>query len=108
MTHRNLLMATLLIVLMGASGVAVSACFAQKAAVPRSQDKHALAGEKVRELVALMDADKNGKISKQEWMRFMAAEFDRLDQDKKGQLDPKELLRWRQPDKSVSFADAGK
>ena len=45
----------------------------------------------VKQLLLLMDTDKNGKISKQEWMKFMEAEFDRLDKDKKGQLDAKEL-----------------
>jgi hypothetical protein len=39
-----------------------------------------------------MDTDKNGKISKQEWMKFMEAEFDRLDTKKKGEIDPKEIL----------------
>lgn len=38
-----------------------------------------------------MDTDKSGKISKEEWMKFMESEFDRLDKDKKGQLDIKEL-----------------
>ena len=33
----------------------------------------------------LIDTDKSDKISKQEWMKFMEAEFDRLDKDKKGQ-----------------------
>ena len=40
-----------------------------------------------------MDTDKNGKISKQEWMTFMEAEFDRLDKAKNGQLDVKELAQ---------------
>jgi len=40
-----------------------------------------------------MDTDKNGKISKQEWMKFMDMEFDTLDKDKKGELDQNELLR---------------
>jgi len=44
-------------------------------------------------LLLLIDTDDNGKISKQEWMKFMEAEFDRLDSDKKGQLDVKELMR---------------
>ena len=30
---------------------------------------------------------------KEEWMKFMEAEFDRLDKDKKGQLDVKELTQ---------------
>jgi Ca2+-binding EF-hand superfamily protein len=42
-------------------------------------------------LLLLMDTDKSGKISKQEWMTFMEAEFDRLDKDKKGELDVREL-----------------
>ena len=40
-----------------------------------------------------MDADKKGQISKPEWMQFMEAEFDRLDKNKKGQLDVKELTQ---------------
>jgi EF hand domain-containing protein len=40
-----------------------------------------------------MDTDKNGKITKQGWMRFMEAEFDRLDKDKSGDLDAKDLAQ---------------
>jgi Ca2+-binding EF-hand superfamily protein len=40
-----------------------------------------------------MDTDKNGKISRQEYLNFMAAEFDRLDTDKSGELDVKELTK---------------
>jgi Ca2+-binding EF-hand superfamily protein len=47
--------------------------------------------EEVKQLLLLIDTDKKGKISKQEWMKFMEAEFDRLDKDKSGQLDIKEL-----------------
>ena len=66
---------------------------AQRAAVPKPQDKLALGEEEVKRLLLLMDTDKNGKISKQEWMKFMEAEFERLDKDKKGQLDVKELTQ---------------
>ena len=64
---------------------------AQKAAAPKSQDKLALGEPEVKQLLLLMDTDKSGKISKEEWMKFMESEFDRLDKDKKGQLDTKEL-----------------
>jgi hypothetical protein len=64
---------------------------AQKAAVPKPQDKLALGEEEVKQLLLLMDTDSSGKISKQEWIKFVEAEFDRLDKDKKGQLDVKEL-----------------
>jgi Ca2+-binding EF-hand superfamily protein len=55
----------------------------------------AIAEANVKQLLLLMDTDKNGKISKAEWMRFMSAEFDRLDTDKSGELDPKELMESR-------------
>ncbi|MGO9995122.1 MAG: EF-hand domain-containing protein [Steroidobacteraceae bacterium] len=45
------------------------------------------------QLLQLMDTDKNGKVSKQEFMRFMEAEFDFADTDKNGELDPNELRR---------------
>jgi hypothetical protein len=44
-----------------------------------------------KELLRLMDKDKNGKVSKKEFMTFMEAEFDRLDSDKNGELDVEEL-----------------
>jgi len=55
-----------------------------------------------------MDTDKTGKVSKQEWMKFMEAEFDRLDKDKKGELDPKQLMESRVWVKHESFESFGK
>jgi Ca2+-binding EF-hand superfamily protein len=69
------------------------AIVAQKASVPKSQDKVALGEEDVKQLLLLMDIDKNGKISKQEFMTFMEAEFQKLDKNKDGELDVKELTR---------------
>jgi hypothetical protein len=66
---------------------------AQKAAAPKAQDKLAIGQEQAEQLLLLIDTDKSGKISKEEWMKFMEAEFDRLDKDKKGQLDVKELTQ---------------
>jgi Secreted protein acidic and rich in cysteine Ca binding region len=43
----------------------------------------------------LIGANKNGKITKQAWMKFMEWEFDRLDKNKSGELDAKELARSR-------------
>lgn len=42
-------------------------------------------------LLQLMDTDKNGKVSKQEFLHFMEAEFDFADRNHDGELDPKEL-----------------
>ncbi len=66
---------------------------AQKASVPKPQNNLALGQEEVRQLLLLIGTDKNGKISKQEWMKFMEAEFDRLDVEKNGELDVKELAQ---------------
>jgi EF-hand domain pair len=63
----------------------------QKASAPRKSDTMALGEDDVKQLLVVADTDKNGKISKAEFMKFMEAEFDRLDEDKSGELDPKEL-----------------
>jgi hypothetical protein len=76
-----------------AVGATMETAIGQKAATPKPTDKLALAEPEVKQLLLLMDTDKNGKISKQEWMKFMEAEFDRLDEDKKGELDVRELAQ---------------
>jgi EF-hand domain pair len=63
---------------------------------PSSKQRRVAAGEAyARRLLALMDTDKNGKVSKKEFMTFMEAEFDRLDTNHDGQLEVKELARTR-------------
>ena len=85
----------------------VAAAAGQRASTPKAQDKKALGEGEVKELLLLMDTDKNGKISKAEYMKFMEAEFDRLDKDKSGELDPKELTE-SQFRVSHPFTSAGK
>jgi hypothetical protein len=59
-------------------------------------DKRVAAGEReAKKLLLLMDADKSGKVSKQEFMNFMEAEFERMDINKDGELDVKELTNSR-------------
>jgi len=64
-----------------------------------AQQSHSLAvqqGESnAKELLKLMDKDRNGKVSRKEFMRFMNAEFDRLDVNKDGELDVNELSQLR-------------
>jgi Ca2+-binding EF-hand superfamily protein len=55
------------------------------------------------QLLLAMDTNKSGKISKEEWMKFMEAEFDRLDTDHKGRLDIKELTESRLRGASVCW-----
>ena len=58
------------------------------------QGKSAAAGDAAtKQLLLLMDTDKDGMVSKQEFMAYMDAEFDRLDQNKDGKLDVKELTQ---------------
>jgi Ca2+-binding EF-hand superfamily protein len=85
----------------------VAAAAGQKASSPKAQDKQALGEDEVKQLLLLMDTDKSGKISKKEYMSFMEAEFDRLDKDKSGELDPKELTQ-SQLRVSHSFTSVGK
>jgi hypothetical protein len=66
---------------------------AQKAATPKPQDNVARGEPEVKQLLPLMDQDREGKVSKEEFMKFMAAEFDRLDKKNDGKLDVKELTQ---------------
>lgn len=47
------------------------------------------------QLLVLMETDGSGKVSKAEFMRYMEAEFDRLDTNRNGELDVKELTQPR-------------
>jgi Ca2+-binding EF-hand superfamily protein len=78
-----------------AAGVVPSSLAGQNASgTPRPKEKKLSAGEKeAKKLLLLMDKDENGMVSKEEFMAFMEAEFDRLDKDKSGQLDVQELTQ---------------
>jgi Ca2+-binding EF-hand superfamily protein len=101
MTRRNLLIA-----LMSATGALALTDVAQKPAAANPPDKLALADVNVKQLLLLMDTDNNGKISKQEWMNFMEAEFNKLDKDGNGELDRKELLQSKVSVRQGSSANA--
>jgi hypothetical protein len=90
--RKNLVSIVVLIGVLVATWAMPGTALAQKA-VTKVQDKLALGEDEVKQLLLLMDTDKNGKISKQEYMRFMEAEFERLDKDKSGELDAKELTQ---------------
>lgn len=77
---------------------AVSAAWAGNAlaqtttASPKRPNIPAIAEQNAREIMLLMDTDKDGRISRKEWMDFMSKEFDRLDTDHNGYIDQKDLL----------------
>jgi len=49
----------------------------------------------VEQLLELMDRDKDGTVSRAEFMKFMGEEFDQLDVNKDGKLDVNELTALR-------------
>jgi len=53
------------------------------------------ADPEVKKLLLLMDHDQSGKVSREEFMAFMKSEFDRLDVNRDGELDVKELTALR-------------
>ncbi len=61
----------------------------------KAAERQQAATETAKELLLLMDTDKTGKVSREEWMKFMEAEFDRLDVTHTGKLDVKELRQSR-------------
>ncbi|HUB02683.1 MAG TPA: hypothetical protein VL983_08350 [Terriglobales bacterium] len=80
--RRNLLLALFVATTLGAA-------FSQKV-LSRQADKITIGMENVKQLLLIMEP-KNGKVSKQEFMKFMEAEFDRLDTEKKGELNQMEI-----------------
>ncbi len=62
-----------------------------KQPTPRLQDKTALRQEAVQQLLPLVANIEDRTISKQDWLKQMEAEFDRLDREKSGVLNVKQI-----------------
>ena len=77
--QKSLLLAIVMASLFAAEG--------QKAVTPVAHDNVARGEAEATHLLLLMEPDKDGKVSKQEFMSFMEAEFHRLDKKKEGKLD---------------------
>jgi hypothetical protein len=100
---RKIILIVLAIVAMVAAGITVGAgvgvARAQSPnATPdaKQKAKNLAAGEiEAKQLLLLMDRDQSGKVSRQEFMNFMEEEFQRLDVNKDGELDVKELTQSR-------------
>ena len=93
LNRTKIVLVMLVIAILATTWGMVGTAGAQKAPVPKPQDKFAIGEGEAKQLLLLVDTDKKGKVSKQEWMKFMEAEFDRLDKDKTGYLDAKELMQ---------------
>jgi hypothetical protein len=97
LTKSAVVLVMIIIGVLGPWGAVQSVAVAQKASAPKPQDNLALGEGEVKKLLLLMDTDNDGQVSKQEFMRFMEAEFDRLDKKKEGKLDVKELTQPQAP-----------
>lgn len=84
------------------AGLLASAATVQKAIAQDADQKDAAKREKnlevgeaeAKRMLLLMDKDKSGKVSRQEFMAFMEAEFDRMDINQDGELDVRELTQF--------------
>jgi Ca2+-binding EF-hand superfamily protein len=76
-----------------ATGILLTTAAAQKASVPKAQDRLTMGEAEVRQLLQLMEPNQKGMVSKQEYMNFMEAEFEQLDRNKKGELDVRQLTQ---------------
>ena len=93
MMQKNKLWIISVITVLVVTGTMLGNAAAQKAAVPKPQNKLAMGEDGVKQLLPLMNTDTKGMVSKQEYMKFMEAEFERLDKSKKGELNVKELTQ---------------
>ena len=93
MMQKNKLWIISVIAVLVVTGTMLGNAAAQKAAVPKPQNKLAMGEDGVKQLLPLMNTDTKGMVSKQEYMKFMEAEFERLDKSKKGELNVKELTQ---------------
>ena len=100
MRRRNLPIAFLLV-------TSLEVGFAQKD-LARQPDRNAIAIENVKQLLLVMDTDTKGRISKQRWMAFLEAEFNRLDVEKKGELDQTSIRQSMASVKQARFSDLGR
>jgi hypothetical protein len=91
--QKNKLWIISVIAVLVVTGTMLGNAAAQKAAVPKPQNKLAMGEDGVKQLLPLMNTDTKGMVSKQEYMKFMEAEFERLDKSKKGELNVKELTQ---------------
>ena len=105
-TRRKIARIIVMLIVLVASGSMLRTAFTRQDAPPKPPDKLTLGHDEVKQLLLLIGTDKYGKISKEKWMNFMEAEFDRLDKDKSGEIDAKELVRSRFPTRP--FASVGK
>jgi len=91
LSSKGKLMVSVLLVLVALTVFGTAA--AQKASVPKAQDRLAMGEQNVKQLLLLMDTDKNGMVTEQTYMEYMKAEFHRLDTAHHGELNARALAQ---------------
>lgn len=100
---------TVFATLTGATLISAAALFAQeKAGLPKEADRLAIALDSAKQLLLFIETNNDGKISKQQWMDFMSAEFDRLDREHRGEIDPHKLMESKEQAWPRRPSDQGK
>jgi hypothetical protein len=85
-------------------GVSLAVGVISASAIAQSKHSKATATRDVpRQLLRAMDKDKNGTVSKQEYLDFMSGTYNRLDVKKNGQLTEEELRHLLAPDWPGTF-----
>jgi hypothetical protein len=102
-SHRSILVGLTAATLL-AAGTEVGTAIAREG-MHRS-DKVSMGEEKIKKLLPLMDQDKDGQVSRQAFMKYMEAAFERLDKEKSGHLSVRGLTQ--QENRPASFSAAGK
>jgi hypothetical protein len=92
-SRTRIMFVVVVIAVLVATGGLQRTAVAQQASAPNPQNNLALGESDTKKLLLLMDTDNDGKVTKQEFMSFMEAEFNRLDKKKEGKLDVKELTQ---------------
>ncbi len=76
-------------VFVAAAGISTSVVAADAAKSAAGSDG---ANRYTQALITKMDVNRDGKVTKAEFMKFVEAQFDFLDKDKSGQLDTSEIM----------------
>jgi Ca2+-binding EF-hand superfamily protein len=94
MQTKLVIIATGVFILLVAVATASPAAVAQKDGTPNVDTpkiQAALVDEHVMEILIVMNHDRNGTVSQEEFIAFMRAEFNKLERDQSGQVNAKEL-----------------
>ena len=93
-TRTNVMRFIGVLTVLAATGAMTGTARAQKEPVQKPRDQFAQGQDQVKQLLVLASTDKNGKVSKEDFIKFVETEVDRLNLDEKsGALDTTHLVQ---------------